>query len=433
MPIIKNLTDLDLYKLSQCQMIIHQIPKQTLKSFNVQYRFFNRTQDHDILDVVDISEIENEVKNILSLKFTKSELKSLREIKYFTPDFIDFLSTVDGKNITYDIFEFNKIVNGKAVSRLEFTFSAPWMYSILYETLFLSAFSEMYCQKVASMMDKNLCKDIGMERLFNKLKGFDVREENYCFTDFGTRRRFSREWQEYIVNNFMKKYNPEYHYIGLTDTSNVKLALDNNKIPVGTIAHETFMVWKAFSKNFRDCQKDVLNAWYNEYKDYPHLLIALSDTYGTNAFFEDFFEPQESLNGKTFAHVYSGVRQDSGDPVKFAHQMIHLYNMAGINPKERIIIFSDGLDFDKMLKLYIEFKDQIQVKFGIGTNFTNDCGVKPLSLVIKAFCGWYNGSKDIVYFSKLSENPDKHTGDEDAVQEAIKAFNYREPIGGWTK
>jgi nicotinate phosphoribosyltransferase len=60
---------------------------------------------------------------------------------------------------------------------------------------------------------------------------------------------------------------------------------------------------------------------------------------------------------------------------------------------------------------------KIGMSFGIGTNFTNDVGVKPLNMVIKQSHVLTNGTWSEVV--KLSDNPIKHTGNA-AVVERIK-------------
>jgi nicotinate phosphoribosyltransferase len=103
----------------------------------------------------------------------------------------------------------------------------------------------------------------------------------------------------------------------------------------------------------------------------------LTDTIGVDAFIKDF--------DMYFAKLYDGVRHDSGDPIKFGKKIIKMYQSFNIDPKTKTIIFSDNLTFSKAIKLYDYFKDHINIRFGIGTNLTNDTGgiFDPINIVIK--------------------------------------------------
>ena len=151
----------------------------------------------------------------------------------------------------------------------------------------------------------------------------------------------------------------------------------------------------------------MLDKWYDLYG--KQLSIALTDTFGSKFFFEDF---------KDMAKSWQGLRQDSGDPFKFGKTAIKYYKDLGIDPKEKLIIFSDGLDIDKIRKLQAMFEGKIKIAYGWGTNLTNDRGIKPLSIVVKSVEA--NG-KPLV---KLSDNVAKAIGDKHTIARYKDAFGY---------
>jgi nicotinate phosphoribosyltransferase len=192
------------------------------------------------------------------------------------------------------------------------------------------------------------------------------------------------------LNNF-----GEANFLG---TSNVHLAMLQNKKPSGTHAHEWFM-YHASEYGFKVANAMSLENWTNVYQG--DLGIALTDTYTTEIFFEQF--------NKKFSKLFDGVRQDSGDPIAFAVKTIEHYQKMGIDPKSKIIVFSDALNLDKV-KVIADFcRGKIKMSFGIGTNFSNDVGLPAMNMVIKLTeTKAENNSWEGVV--KLSDEKNKHTG-----------------------
>jgi nicotinate phosphoribosyltransferase len=207
----------------------------------------------------------------------------------------------------------------------------------------------------------------GSARLKRKIE--IARNGQFNFADFGTRRRFSRSWQERVVWTLANAEG-----INFVGTSNVYLAMKYKVKAIGTQAHEWIMGFQGMNCRLEDSQKRALQVWADEYRG--DLGIALSDTVGFNAFLNDF--------DKYFAKLYDGVRHDSGDPVEWGEKMISKYKDYGIDPMTKQLVFSDGLDFEEAYRIDDVFIGRINVSFGIGTNLTNDFeGVLPLQIVIK--------------------------------------------------
>jgi nicotinate phosphoribosyltransferase len=140
-------------------------------------------------------------------------------------------------------------------------------------------------------------------------------------------------------------------------------------------------------------------------------LIMLDDTYGSEIFRRDL--PRHYLDS------FRGFRHDSGDPFAYGEAVIQLYQQYGLDARTKVIIFSDGLTPDKVLKLYEHFNGRIIVLFGMGTNLTNDFGVLPaLSLVMKIIEAAGNPAV------KLSNNLNKATGLPEEVEYYMSVFGY---------
>ena len=246
--------------------------------------------------------------------------------------------------------------------------------------------------------------------IYNKIKEYiKILQENpeVVFMEFGTRRRFSRDWQEYVVRRF-KEAVPNQ----ITGTSNVSLAMKTGLAPRGTMAHELFMIMSGImhgsDDEIRASHNQVLREWWDEYG--YDLSIALTDTYGSEFFFNDFSKKQ--------AEDWKGLRQDSGVPGYFLKKQLQFYGDRNIDSRKKIFAPSDGLELGKILLLHNQSRGKIIQLPGWGTNATNDMGLKTLTMVVKATesCGYGT--------VKLSDNPAKTMGKREDVKRFMKIFEY---------
>jgi nicotinate phosphoribosyltransferase len=183
----------------------------------------------------------------------------------------------------------------------------------------------------------------------------------------------------------------------LAGTSNTLLAMKLGLTPLGTMAHEYLQAAQALGPRLRDSQVFGFESWAREYRG--DLGIALSDVYGMNAFLRDF--------DMYFCKLFDGARHDSGDPFQWGERMIDHYVKNRVDPRTKILIFSDGLTVPRTIELYQQFRGRAQLAFGIGTNLTNDLGYEPLQIVIKMVrC---NGQP----VAKLSDTPSKNMCDDE--------------------
>jgi len=188
------------------------------------------------------------------------------------------------------------------------------------------------------------------------------------FFDFGVRRRFSSEWHREVLVT-LKREVPQF----FKGASDVLFARDLGLVPIGTMAHEYLQTFQTLGVRLRDFQRAALEAWVQEYRG--DLGTALTDVVGMDAFLADF--------DLYFAKLFDGLRHDSGDPFVWGEKALKHYDKLRIDAKTKRLVFSDGLDFEKSFALYRHFADRTMVGFGIGTNLTNDMGLKTLHIVMK--------------------------------------------------
>jgi len=348
--IITSLLDTDKYKFSMQQVNFHQYPGAM-----AVYRFKCRNKDIDLSPL--IPAIREQVAMVSKLRFTESELTYLSKESHLTEDYIDFLSD-------FSLEEKHVIVNEKN-GELHISADGPMLKTSPWELYILPIVNELWFRHTVEKPNY----DEGRQRLAQKIRLVKAQEnlEGFNFTDFGSRRRFSKEWQAEVLRTVRLEL-PEY-FVG---TSNYYFAREQGLKPIGTMAHEYLQAWQALAHPL-DAQKAALNAWAQEFRG--ALGDALTDVIGMDSFCE--------ILDLYFAKQFDGFRHDSGDPSKWCYKLIDTLEKLGIDPLTKRAIWSDGLDFEEMLSLYKEFNSKIMCGFGIGTNLTNDLGYKPLNIVMK--------------------------------------------------
>jgi nicotinate phosphoribosyltransferase len=351
--LIQSLLDTDLYKFTMMQVVLHHFP-----GAQVEYRFKCRTPGVDLRAHLD--DIRIELANLCKLRFRDDELTYLRGLRFMKSDFVDFLA----------LFHFNekylRAGHGETPGEIDITIRGPWLHTILYEIPVLAIVSEVYFRRTQPR--PNL--DEGRRRLDAKIDLVRTvpPELDFKISDFGTRRRFSLAWQEEVLQT-LKREVPEY----LAGTSNVWFAMRNSLTPLGTLGHEYMQACQALGPRLRDSQVFAFDKWAQEYRG--DLGIAISDTYGVDAFLRDF--------DMYFCKLFDGARHDSGDPFEWGEKMIAHYRRNRVDPHTKTLIFSDGLSFPLAIEIAHRFHGRARTSFGIGTNLTNDLGYEPINIVLK--------------------------------------------------
>ena len=371
--IIQSLLDTDLYKFTMMQAVLHQFP-----GAQVEYKFKCRTPGVQLVPYLD--EIEDEIRQLCQLRFSDDELDYMRSMRFMKSDFIDFLGLfkLNQKYITLTPLD-----NGEIDIRVR----GPWLHTIMFEIPVLAIISEVYFRNTQPGLDLGE----GRKRLRDKLALIQTPAlSGIRIADYGTRRRFSRTWQREVLQT-MKSSLGSGPDSQLTGTSNVLYAWELGLRPMGTMAHEYLQACQALGPRLRDTQVFGFEKWAQEYRG--DLGIALSDVYGMNAFLRDF--------DMYFCKLFDGARHDSGDPFDWGERMIEHYAANRVDPRTKVIVFSDGLNFPRCIELFERFNGRIQLAFGVGTNLTNDVGPQALQIVLKMIeC---NGQP----VAKISDTPGK--------------------------
>jgi len=377
--IIESLLDTDLYKFTMMQVVLHQFP-----GAQVEYRFKCRNPGIDLTPEVD--RVREEVDALCTLRFTEAELDYLRGLRFVKSDFVDFLGLfrLNAKYIRIDPAP-------DRPGEIDVQIRGPWLHTILFEIPVLAIINELYFRRTVPVPD--LAE--GRRRLKRKIASIrnDPTLSEVRIADYGTRRRFSRLWQEEVLKTLQSGLGES-----LAGTSNVMFARTHGLIPLGTMAHEYLQACQALGPRLRDSQTFAFETWAREYRG--DLGIALSDVYGMEAFLRDF--------DLYFCKLFDGARHDSGDPVWWGERLIAHYEQNRVDPRTKTLVFSDALTFDRVIELFRRFRHRTRVRFGVGTHLTNDLGHTPLQIVIKMVrC---NGQP----VAKLSDSPEKNMCDDAA-------------------
>ncbi len=382
--IIKSLLDNDLYKFTMLQAFLHYEEKTLAK-----YEFRCRTPNVDFSPI--LKDINSEIDKLCSLRFTEEELNYLSGLHFIKKTFISFL-----RDFAFNRSHISTSVDTKGA--LSVTLEGPIVNISLFEVPVLSIISELYSKRA---VPSEKAKTEGNKRLDDKIRFLESSREKISFIDFGTRRRYSFEWQDHVIGKL--KASCKKNFAG---TSNVSLARKHDISPIGTMAHEWIMAHAGVT-DFRESNKLALKRWLEFYRG--ELGIALTDTYTTDSFLSDF---DQNLSAR-----YDGLRHDSGDWKEWGEKILHHYEKFGIDPHKKKLIYSDSLNFELISKINNEFKDKASLLYGIGTNLTNDVGLFPLQIVIKIVeC---NGKPLI----KISDDEGKILcNDEEFKRQAIEYF-----------
>lgn len=350
----------------------------------VRYEFINRGKTKFPEGFAE--ELRKAVFKMQNLKMQPEEKIFLEKLYFLEPTYIDFLC-----GYRYNPGEVGIVQKD---GELSVSIEGYWYRTILWEVPLMAMISELYFKMTGQEVYPAAKISETARKKAARLKMLGVH-----FADFGTRRRYSFKNHERVIEA-LKGYGSK----NLIGTSNVHFARKYGIRPIGTHAHEWFM-FHAAKYGFKIANKISLENWVKVFRG--DLGIALSDTFTTEAFFRSF--------DTKFAKLFDGVRHDSGDAGKFADATIKHYEGMRIDPRSKTIIFSDGLNPDKVDEIEKHCKGRIKTSYGIGTNFTNDVGVKPLNIVIKITAAKPEG-QDYIPTIKLSDTPGKHTGKPETVE-----------------
>ncbi|OWJ75474.1 MULTISPECIES: nicotinate phosphoribosyltransferase [Haematobacter] len=402
-PIVRSLIDTDFYKLLMCQSVFRNNPDA-----RVTFSLINRSKDVRLADLIDEGELREQLDHIRSLSLSRGESTWLRgntfygKRQMFRPDFMEWF-----ENLRLPPYELEK-----RDGQYELTFEGAWPEVMLWEIPALAVLMELRSRAVLETMGRFELQVLyarAMTKIWEKIERLRG-VPSLRIADFGTRRRHSFLWQDWCVQAMREGLGQTF-----TGTSNCLIAMRREVEAIGTNAHELPMVYAALARDDAELAQapyKVLADWHEEHDG--NLRIILPDTFGTRGFLD---------HAPDWLASWTGIRIDSGDPAEGAETAIAWWKSRGEDPRQKLVIFSDGLDVDKILELHAQFAGRVKVSFGWGTLLTNDFrglvpgdALAPFSLVCKAVSA--NGYPTV----KLSDNPNKAMGPEDEIARYKRVF-----------
>ena len=333
-PVTRSLLDTDFYKLLMLQFIWKHFPK-TQVSFTVSSR------SGGPIDTFKHEELIAQLDHARNLRFRKSELVWLAGNTFygrrgiFEPAFLEWLERDFGLS-DYEI----SVRNG----HFHLSFEGLWTDTTMWELYSLSIINELRTRANLKRLS-----EFGLDILYAKAKtslwGKIERlrgAPHLSVADFGTRRRHSFLWQEYVVVAMAANLGS-----GFIGTSNAFLAHKHDLEAIGTNAHEIPMVLAALAPDdeaLKQAQYKVLEMWQQTYEG--ALRIMLPDTFGTTQFLE---------GAPDWAADWTGQRIDSKDPYIAGDEYIAWLKAHRRDSREKLIIASDALDVGDILGLHAYF------------------------------------------------------------------------------
>ena len=416
--------------------------------------------------------LRSQIDKLAAVSLSPEELQYLRKTcTYLNEPYLGYMETFrlnPKKHVQLSFRPISDTGSDDDLGDIELQIVGLWVETIPYEIPLLALISECYFR----FMDRDWCYDGQFER--SKDKGLKLLENGCIFSEFGSRRRRDYHTQDVVIRG-LKAAQEEASQKGwkgvLSGTSNVHFAMKHGLPPVGTVAHEWYMGIAAITGDYENANEASLRYWVGTFGE-GILGIALSDTFGTPDFLKAFSKPIPNFTGPdhvsvsrpsandieinvpatddlsntappieapirngpepstgkhTYAQVFAGVRQDSGDPEEFVKLIRDFFTAQQIT-EQKVIVFSDSLNVDLCLK-YKRIAEEAGFlpMFGVGTFLTNDfvevsSGKKsvPLNIVIKLSEAGGNPAV------KISDNLGKNTGDRATVEEVKRRLGYTE-------
>jgi len=405
-PITRSLLDTDFYKLLMLQFIWKNFPDTS-----TSFRLINRSTQVRLGELIDLEELREQLEQTRRLRFRKSELIWLAGNTFygtrgiFEPAFLDWLERG---------FQLSNYELAVRDGQLSLVFRGLWIETTMWEIHALSILSELKTRaslKRLSEFELDILYARAKTRLWEKMERLRG-VPGLKISDFGTRRRHSFLWQEYVV-----KAMSDVLGASLAGSSNAYLAYKHDLEAIGTNAHELPMALAAMAESdegLKASQYRLLELWQRTYQG--ELLILLPDTFGTTQFLQGAPE---------WVADWTGQRADSKDPFAAGDEYIAWLQERGRDPRTKLFIASDSLDIDLILKLHAHFARRIRFSAGWGTLLTNDfrgCdprgggGFDPVNLVCKLDS--VEGRPAV----KLSDDPQKSLGPEPEIARYRRVF-----------
>ena len=385
--IINSLLDNDLYTFSVCYAYLRKFSRAL-----GQYTFVDR--NNSVYPKGFAEKLKEQFKMIEELRLSDEELGFMRNKCYYFPNwFFTFL-----KGFSMDSSELD--ITQDEEGHLHITVSGYLWRTVFWEMPILSTISELSHELRGEFAHYN--REHEYRKSFNK--ACRLIENGVKFSDFGTRRRFSFDHQDLVIQSFVEAQK-KHDKVGFVGSSNVLLAHKYNITPIGTMSHQFIETCSLFG--YTEANYIAMDYWQEVYSG--NLGIYLYDTYTRNAFFKNF----TVLHAKLF----DGLRVDSGDNVEALEAIISKYKELGIDPGVKSIVFSNSLNVDEAIALHHTVNNRMKDSYGIGTHFTCDVdNTEPMNIVVKLTAAKITEKRDWKKVVKLSDDHGKYTGDPEEIE-----------------
>ncbi len=406
-PIVRSVLDTDFYKLLMAQTIFRRHAND-----RVTFGIINRSTRVPLARLIDVGELKEQLDHIRTLSLSRGESTWLRgnmfygKRQMFSPEFIQWLEG----------FRFPAYTLERVGDQYELLFEGTWLETTMWEIPALAVIMELHSRAVLKGLGKFELEVLyarAMTRVWEKIQRLK-QLPNLAIADFGTRRRHGFLWQDWCVQAMIEGLGNSF-----LGTSNCVIAMRREVEAVGTNAHELPMVYAALAnteQELKEAPYRVLADWQEDYEG--NLRIILPDTFGSAGFLQA---------APDWVTQWTGIRIDSGDPIEGGEAAIAWWKSRGQDPKEKLAIFSDGLDVDEIERLHQHFYGRLRIGFGWGTLLTNDFRglgpdgrLDPFSIVCKVLTA--NGRPAV----KLSDNPLKAIGPPEEIERYRRVFGQRE-------
>jgi nicotinate phosphoribosyltransferase len=352
------------------RFLLQQVAFEKFPRHEVRYRLLRRDGDRTQWTSGMIAALEEAVRHLSTLRLTGGEIAFLERQRCFTPAFLTYLRTYSAGDA---------IVSVKDEGGPRVEISGPMPVVALLTTPVHAICSELASGGPLDEARRRLDRKIAWLRSVDGI-------EDFRFNELGTRRRIGLGWQTELNERLADL---QYY----TGTGNALIA-SRLGTPLTGLMHHDFMQMFQVDAGMEGSERRALESWADSYPD--RFLIALTDTLGLDSFLACFDAP--------LARAWTGVRHDSGDPIAWADRVIAHYAGLGIDPREKLLVFADGLRLDTAVEIHRRLRGRARLSFGIGTALTNDGGTPAPDTAVKLIsCA----GRPVV---KASDDPAKNYG-----------------------
>ena len=376
---ILSILDTDLYKFSTSNAYFQLYPLA-----EGTFKFNDRAAE--VYDGSFLEEFKKAIRSLEALSLTEEEFAYVTgRVRYIHRNYWEWL-----RGFRFEADKIQASLDAEGHLQIEVT---DLLYKVtLYEVPLLAIVAELRNRFKGVALDK----DKALALLDSKLDY--ANEHGLVFSEFGTRRRFSSDLHNAIVAHLKERCKV------CSGTSNVYFAMKYGLTPIGTFPHE----WVMFHSGvfgYKRANYLSLEDWIAVYDG--ALGTALIDTFTTGSFLRTLTMKQ--------AKLLDGFRQDSGDERAVGDAIIARLQEFGIDPRTKIIVFSNALNFPRYKEVMDYFRGRVKVSAGIGTNITCDPGIpgyKAANIVMKLSRCRMSAKDPWEKVIKISDDTGKHMGED---------------------